>query len=82
MNAAIILPAMDTGIIKQILIKTAISCTGVLPNKKIIKSNDDPYFIPRIKNDFLFRLPGINRKSLLSIYIYKLRRRISKEKVF
>jgi hypothetical protein len=55
---------------------------GVLPNKKINKPGDDPNYISRIKNDFIFRLPGINRKSLISIYGYKMKRRLSREQIY
>ena len=67
-------------ILKELEIK---SCFwGVLKDKTINKPGDNPYFITRIKNDFIFRLPGIKRKNLFSIYNYKLKRRISKEPVF
>ena len=56
---------------------------GIIENKRINKVGDDPYYSCRIKNDFIFRLPGEkNRKSLFSIYNYKLRRRISNKPVF
>jgi hypothetical protein len=55
---------------------------GVLENKKIIKPGDDPFYISRIKNDFIFRLPGIGRKSFYSIYKSKMIRRLSGGKVF
>ena len=55
---------------------------GVLPNKKINKPGDDPNYISRIKNDFIFRLPGNNRKSLISIYGYKMKRRLSREQIY
>ncbi len=64
-------------IIKELEIK---SCFwGALKEKTINKPGDNPYFITRIKNDFIFRLPGSKRKSLFSIYKYKLKRRISKK---
>lgn len=67
-------------ICKEIGIK---SCFwGVLENKKINKAADDPFFICRLKNDFICRLPGKGRKSLNSIYLYKIKRRLSGEKVF
>jgi hypothetical protein len=67
-------------ILKELGIK---SCFwGVLSNKKIIKPGDDPCYIPRIKNDFIFRLPGIGRKSLFSVYNQKVKRRIIGEKPF
>jgi len=55
---------------------------GILDSKKINKPGDDPYYISRIKNDFIFRLPGISRKSFYSIYKYKLQRRLSGEKIY
>ena len=67
-------------IVKELGIK---SCFwGVLPLKKNNKFNDDPFFISRIKNDFIFRLPGKSRKSLFSIYYAKVKRRVSKEHIF
>ncbi len=55
---------------------------GILENKKINKPGDDLHYISRLKNDFIFRLPGIGRKSFYSIYKSKIIRRISGEKVF
>jgi len=55
---------------------------GVLENKKINKPGEDPYLISRIKNDFILRLPGDGRENLFSIYKYKIKRRLSGEKVF
>lgn len=67
-------------ICKEIRVK---SCFwGVLDTKKINRAGDDPFFICRLKNDFIFRLPGKGRKSLNSIYLYKIKRRLSGEKVF
>lgn len=64
-------------IIKEIGVK---SCGwGTLPGKNM---PFDPYYISRIKNDFIFRLPGRQRKNLFSIYNYKLKRRLTKEKIF
>ena len=55
---------------------------GLLPTKSLNKPGDDPFSIARIKSDFIFRLPGKNRRSLFSIYNYKSKRRIAKEQVF
>ena len=55
---------------------------GVMNSKKINKSGDDPYYICRIKNDFIFRLPGISRKSFFSLYYDKIKRRLKGEKIF
>ncbi len=55
---------------------------GLMDNKKINNPGDDPFYITRLKNDFIFRLPGKGRKSFVSIYNYKIKRRLSGEKVF
>ncbi len=55
---------------------------GILEDKKINKPGDDPLFSSRIKNDFIFRLPGNGRKRLFSIYADKLKRRLAGEKIF
>jgi len=49
---------------------------------KINNPGDDSVSNSRIKNDFIFRLPGVGRKSLYSIYKYKIKRRLLGEKVF
>ena len=67
-------------VLKEIGIKTCF--WGVLENKKMNKPGDDPYYNCRIKDDFIFRLPGKGRKSLPSIYGGKIRRRLSGERVF
>lgn len=66
-------------ILKKLNIK---SCFwGVLAKYKN-NINGDPYHISRIKNDFIYTLPGNGRKNFISIYSYKLKRRWIKEKVF
>jgi len=55
---------------------------GLMDNKKINNPGDDPYYVTRLKNDFIFRLPGKLRKSFFSIYNYKIKRRLSGEKVY
>jgi hypothetical protein len=55
---------------------------GVRMDKKINRAGDDPYYITRIKNDFILRLPGSGRQSLFSIYRSKLKRRIKKQPIF
>ncbi len=55
---------------------------GVRNDRKINKKGDNPYYSCRIKNDFIFRLPGKGRKSLPSIYGNKIKRRLSGERVF
>ena len=46
------------------------------------KKGDDPYYIPRIKDDYLFRLPGKGRKSLGQIFKEKLHRRFRKTDIY
>jgi hypothetical protein len=42
------------------------------------RSGQSPFFIPRIKDDYIVRLPGKGRKSLAGIFALKLRRRAQK----
>lgn len=66
-------------ILKELNIK---SCFwGVLPKHKN-NLPGDPYHISRIKNDFVYTLPGNGRKSFISIYSYKFKRRLAKAKVY
>lgn len=55
---------------------------GMSNDKRINKILDDPYYITRLKNDFIFRLPGKGRKSFISVYLNKFKRRLSGEKVY
>lgn len=55
---------------------------GIKKDKKSNRVGDDYFEVVRIKNDFIWRLPGTNRKSLLSIYTKKLKRRFSSQQVF
>ncbi len=50
--------------------------------KKTNKAGDDLLNNCRIKNDFIYRLPGRKRKSILSIYSSKITRRIKDEPVY
>jgi peptidoglycan/xylan/chitin deacetylase (PgdA/CDA1 family) len=47
----------------------------VHPNRNINRPGDSAFHIPRIKDDYLFRLPGCGRRSPGSILMKKLRRR-------
>ncbi len=46
------------------------------------QKRDDPYYIPRIKDDYLFRLPGKGRKYLWKIFHEKLIRRAAKFDIY
>ncbi len=50
--------------------------------KKTNRPGDDPFYICRIKNDFIFRLPGKRRKNLSTIYLKKFLRRVKSEAVY
>jgi hypothetical protein len=63
-------------IAKELEIKTCF--WGVRNSRK----GDNLYHISRLNNDFIFRLPGKERKSLFSIYFHKLERRLQGKKVF
>lgn len=55
---------------------------GVLPDRKTNRPGEDPYRCPRLKADYIFRLPGRNRKSLASILGGKAVRRLSGSPVY
>lgn len=55
---------------------------GILKEKKNNMPGDDPYFNCRIKNDFIFRLPGEGRKSLFKIYFDKIIRRFKGNPIY
>jgi peptidoglycan/xylan/chitin deacetylase (PgdA/CDA1 family) len=43
---------------------------------------DDPFHIPRLKDDYLFRLPGAGRHPLMRIVLMKMHRRIQREYIY
>lgn len=55
---------------------------GCIPGKPANKKGDNPYRCVRLKNDFIFRLPGEGRVSLLSIIESKIKRRLKGDKGF
>lgn len=55
---------------------------ATLKNRRTNRPGDDPFYCPRLKNDFIFRLPGDGRKSLWDMFALKLRRRMRGELVY
>lgn len=55
---------------------------GVSPTQRISRPGSDPLRLVRLKNDFLWRLPGEGRRSLGSIYADKVRRRLAGERPY
>jgi hypothetical protein len=55
---------------------------GVSPTQRISRPGSDPLRLVRLKNDFLWRLPGDGRRSLGSIYAGKLKRRLAGERPY
>ena len=55
---------------------------GVLPDRKSNRPGEDPYRCPRLKADYIFRLPGRGRRSLGAILSHKLTRRLSGRPVY
>jgi peptidoglycan/xylan/chitin deacetylase (PgdA/CDA1 family) len=53
-----------------------------IPHRPINKPGNDPYKIVRLKDDYIFRLPGRGRKSLSEIFILKMKRRLKGEGVY
>ena len=46
---------------------------GVIPGRKTNRSGDNLFYVPRIDQQYIYRLPGRGRKSLREILITKLR---------
>lgn len=55
---------------------------GILPDRRDNRPGQDPYFCPRLKGDFIFRLPGRGRKPLATILLDKAARRLSGRRVY
>ncbi len=55
---------------------------GVSRAQRISRPGSDPLRLVRLKNDFLWRLPGEGRKSLGSIYAAKVKRRLAGERPY
>lgn len=55
---------------------------GTIPGQRSNRRGSDPFRLVRIKNDFIWRLPGKNRKSLLGIYGLKIKRRLNQQQVY
>ena len=53
-----------------------------LDRRNTNKVGDNPYYIPRIKDDYIFRLPGKGRKYLWQIFKDKLIRRLTKVDIY
>jgi peptidoglycan/xylan/chitin deacetylase (PgdA/CDA1 family) len=43
---------------------------------------DDPYYIPRLKDDYLMRLPGLSRQPLAEVFYMKMHRRSSNVNIY
>ena len=50
---------------------------GVSTARKINQPGQDPMHLVRLKNDFIWRLPGEGRRSLLGVYSSKTKRRLA-----
>ncbi|MCO5205971.1 MAG: polysaccharide deacetylase family protein [Anaerolineae bacterium] len=46
-----------------------------VPGRRTNRPNQSPFFISRLKDDYLMRLPGTGRHSLSSVFMRKLKRR-------
>ncbi|WP_158269721.1 polysaccharide deacetylase family protein [Desulfonatronum sp. SC1] len=55
---------------------------GPLPGVPLACPEIDPFSIPRLKDDYLFRLPGKGRHSLASVFAHKLVRRMTKREIY
>lgn len=48
---------------------------GPIRHTRLNRPGQDPFFIARLKDDYLMRLPGRGRESLADVFLLKLRRR-------
>lgn len=55
---------------------------GVLPDRRTNRAGDDPYRCPRLKGDYLQRLPGRGRASLTGTLTRKISRRVRSRPVY
>ena len=55
---------------------------GVLPDRRTNRAGDDPYHCPRLKGDYLHRLPGRGRSTLTGILTRKISRRVRAKPVY
>ncbi|MBI5198900.1 MAG: polysaccharide deacetylase family protein [Nitrospirae bacterium] len=53
-----------------------------IPHRPINRTGDDPYKIVRLKDDYIFRLPGKGRRPLTEILTHKLKRRLNRERIY
>ncbi|MFH1761965.1 MAG: polysaccharide deacetylase family protein [bacterium] len=51
-------------------------------NKRTNRQGDDPYYITRMKDDYLMRLPGIKRRSFIRVFCMKLLRRLGSRPLY
>ena len=55
---------------------------GPLRGVRINSAGGNPYYISRLKDDYLFRLPGKGRKPLIEIFKFKLIRRMKMRDIY
>jgi peptidoglycan/xylan/chitin deacetylase (PgdA/CDA1 family) len=54
----------------------------VLNRRNSNRHGDDPYYIPRLKDDYLMRLPGLGRQPLVEVFYMKMHRRSSNVNIY
>jgi peptidoglycan/xylan/chitin deacetylase (PgdA/CDA1 family) len=54
----------------------------ITPQRNTNRAGDSPLYVPRIKDDYIFRLPGRGRLTLAQVFAQKLRRRASKAYIY
>ncbi len=55
---------------------------GVMRNRSTNQVGDDPFHCARLKADYIFRLPGKDRKPLIEVLMHKLARRLERRPVY
>ncbi len=55
---------------------------GPLKRHRIPRLAMHPFYVPRLKDDYIFRLPGKGRKPLFEIFLYKAARRKRRDDIY
>ena len=55
---------------------------GCLPDNRLNTPGTDPFRICRVKDDYIFRLPGTTRWSLADVFLMKSKRRLTQNDIY
>ncbi|QXD16201.1 polysaccharide deacetylase family protein [Rhodocaloribacter litoris] len=72
--------ALSTRVLRRLEVPSCV--WGIIPGQVYNAPGIDPLRICRLKADFIWRLPGVGRRSLTQVYRGKLRRRLEGGRVY